>query len=143
MKLITIITILTFSWASLAQTVVEKGDVVKEDGILLTNEEAAKILASKEAEAKKCLLNIETEKNKAETICKAEKEVKDIALQSEKDKNEIILSVKQREIEKLTKQVEKESGNYDLWWFSGGVILGSAFSVAIFYAAVQIQQNNK
>jgi len=128
-----------FSSVSLAQVPLNKGEPAPEDGIFLTNLEAAKILAEREASAE--LLKIELEEQEAELSarCEGEKKLKDLYLSAEKQKNREIIDLKKQQIKNLTTQLEETEG-YEAWWLAGGIVVGAASSIAIFFAATQIQQ---
>jgi len=128
-----------FSLNSFAQAPINKGEKAPEDGVFLTNLEAAKILAEREAAEE--LLKIELEEQEAElkTRCEGEKKLKDLYLGAEKEKNAEIGKLKDQQLDNLYKELENADGN-EIWWLAGGIVVGTATSIAIFFAATQIQQ---
>lgn len=129
-----------FSFSSMAATNVKAGDTVQEDGVLLTKEEAAKIIADKKTAEKKCEEDIKFNKKMVEIDKNLDINNLKSDLKAEKEKSEITLELKDKEIERLYEQLEKEQGK------SNGVLLGAGIGVvataivttAIFFASVQI-----
>ena len=124
----------------LAQVPLDKGDLAPEDGVFLTNLEAAKIVSEREGFKEKLKFELEEQEKRLDVICSGQKEVKDIMLDVEKSKNQEILSLKDKQIDNLYKELEKESGDYSMWWFVGGAVVGSVASISIFFAATQIEK---
>lgn len=141
MKLLALFTLIMFSTASIAATNVKVGDIVEKDGVLLTNEEAANIIAESKAQKERCKAVIEFEKEKT----RLELQLKINNLQSdflaEKEKNKVVLELKERETERLYKELDKASNDYLPYAIMGstfaGVIVSALVSTAIFFAAVQ------
>lgn len=124
----------------LAQTPLDKGEEAPEDGVFLTKVEAANIIVERESFKEKLKFELEEQQKRSDVICNAEKEVKDIKLSIQQEKNKDILSIKDKQIENLYKELEKESGDYSMWWFIGGATVGSVASIAIFFAATQVEK---
>lgn len=142
MRFVAIITaVMFFAFSSVASTNVKAGDVVQEDGVLLTQEEAAKIIAEKRVAVERCEEKVDHAK-KVTTVAEQLK-VKNLEtdLKAEKEKAEAIITLKDKEIDRLYKQIEAEGGDYDAYFMMGGmavgVVLTAAISTAIFFAAVQ------
>jgi hypothetical protein len=132
---------LLFSLSSVAQTTVAAGDVVQEDGIFLTNTEAAKILAAKEIQQERCLLKKETAIAHEQSRCVLRSGNLEAKLDSVKHEYEVVTKLKDKEIENLYEQVENQ-GDYDGYFFAGGIALGTIVTavslMAVFFASVQI-----
>lgn len=124
----------------LAQTPLDKGEEAPEDGVFLTKVEAANIIVERESFKEKLKFELEEQQKRSDVICNAEKEVKDIKLSIQQEKNKDILSIKDKQIENLYKELEKESGDYSMWWFIGGATVGTVASIAIFFAATQVEK---
>lgn len=142
MRIIAVITaVMFFAFSSVASTNVKAGDVVQEDGVLLTQEEAAKIVAEKRVSVERCEEKVEHAKKV--TLIEEQLKIKNLQtdLRAEKDKSEAIITLKDKEIDRLYKQIEDEGGDYDAYFMMGGmavgVVLTAAISTAIFFAAVQ------
>ncbi len=142
MKALCIILSFIFSANSLAQTAVAKGQPSPEDGIFLTKEQAAKILADKAA---------------AEKICKIEKEA---AVEVEKNKcsldngllkNELELEKKKfDEINRLRNEQDKvfldriDDGGDNTYYFFGGLAAGAIITgAAIVGTIVLVKQGQQ
>lgn len=144
MRIIAIVTALMFAASVNAQVAIKKGQAAPENGVFLTNAQAAKILAEKEAKEKLCNANISYEKEKVTSVCKLEKQRLQISLDTSKEKHEEIVRIKDKEITKLYEQVEENSADYGAYWFAGGIVLGAISaaigSITIFFAATQINK---
>lgn len=125
------------SLQTLAQVPLDKGQKAPEDGIFLTKEEAARIIAEKELFSEKLKLELDEQKQELNITCEGEKKIKDLYLDAEKEKSSLLLDLKQKQIENLYKQLEKQSTDYSMWWFAAGATIGTVASVAIFFAATQ------
>lgn len=131
-----------FAFPSSAQVALKKGDPAPDDGIFLTDVEAAKVLAEKEAEKKRCNLAVDTAKEKANALCALEKENLKINLDIQEKKYEEILSLKDDEIKRLHEYAKKNDVDYGVLWFVGGAAVATLTSIAIFFAAVQITKTD-
>lgn len=141
MRLVALFTALLFATTVNAQVALKKGDPAPNDGVFLTNEQAAKILAEKEAQEQICKANTEYEKQKIESVCTLEKNVLQITLDTQKKKYDEIVKLKDEENKRLYEQIEESSADYGAYWFAGGLAFGALLaagsSIAIFFAATQ------
>ena len=124
----------------LAQVPLDKGEGAPEDGVFFTNLEAAHLIAEQESSKEKLKFELEEQQKRLNLLCDGQKEIKDIKLQIQNEKNKDIISLKDKQIDNLYKELEKESGDYGIWWFAGGAVVGSVASIAIFFAATQIEK---
>ena len=122
---------------ALAQVPLNKGEGAPEDGVFLSKEEAAKVIAERGQFSEKLESELKEQKEELKIICEGEKKIKDLYLDAEKEKGSLLLDLKQKQIENLYKQLEKESVDYSMWWFVAGATVGTVASVAIFFAATQ------
>jgi len=125
------------SLPALAQVPLNEGDTVPENGVFLTNSEAAEMIIERKIVKEKLQLELDLQKKELDIICEGEKRIKDLYLEAEKEKNISLLDLKEKQIENLYKQLEKESADYSMWWFMAGATVGTVASVAIFFAATQ------
>lgn len=136
-KIISITLIMCMAFSANAQTAVKAGDIVPVNGVLLTNEEAAKILAEEEYRKKICKINSDIQLELAETKCKYEKSNLQISLDLQKEKEEEILRLKDTEAEELYAKVGTTGDG--VMWFAGGLVVGiltvTAASATIFFVA--------
>lgn len=122
---------------ALAQVPLNKGESAPEDGVFLTNSEAAEIIVERKTAKEKLKLELDLQKKELDIICEGEKKIKDLYLDAEKEKNISLLDLKEKQIQNLYKQLEEESGDYSMLWFATGATIGTVASVAIFFAATQ------
>ena len=118
-------------------TFLHKGDVAPFKGTLFSVEATAKLLADKEKTKQECELKIKYETDTLAANCTRDTKLLSSELQIEKKKYNIIVTAQDEEITRLQK-IALNSGDYDLLWFSGGVVIGIVTSVAIFFAAAEI-----
>jgi len=140
-RILAAVMIALFSVASIAQTNVAAGDTVPADGVFLTNDEAAQIIAKKEAAKAQCELEKTFIADTQETKCDLQKKNLQTDLKAEKEKSSAIISLKDKELDRLYVQIEKQGGNKDGYFLAGGVTLGvvvtAIVTTLIFFAAVQ------
>ena len=103
------------------------------DGFLLHKDAMVKLIVDKEKELNTLKLSFETESKKLKLDIETVTKKKDIELQINKEMYDALLQIRQDRIDALQK--EANWGNAKL---IGGVVLGFAVSVAMFYAAVQV-----
>jgi hypothetical protein len=118
-------------------TFLNKGESAPFNGTLFSVEATAKLLADKEKTKQECELKIKYETDKLSAKCLRDSNLLSSELQIEKKKYNIIVGAQDEEIKRLQK-LALNSGDYDLLWFSGGVVIGIITSVAIFFAAAEI-----
>jgi len=118
-------------------TFLNKGEAAPFNGTLFSVEATAKLLADKEKTKHECELKIKYETDKLSAKCLRDSNLLSSELQIEKKKYNIIVVAQDEEIKRLQK-LALNSGDYDLFWFSGGVVIGIVTSVAIFFAAAEI-----
>jgi len=145
MKIVVIFSlIVALSLPSFAQTVIKSGEAAPFDGMLLTNSEAAKVLAEAGVQKALCKENIRYEKEKITSASSLEKRKLEIIIATQDIKYKDVMELKELEIKRLYKQLEDMPNNNTSYWFSGGLALGSIVaivaSVAIFFAATQINR---
>ena len=141
MRVIALITAMMFATSVSGQVALKAGEPAPADGVFLTSEQAAKILAEKEAQEQICKANTEYEKQKIESVCTLEKNVLQITLDTQKKKYDEIVKLKDEENKRLYEQIEESSADYGAYWFAGGLAFGALVaagsSIAIFFAAAQ------
>lgn len=144
MRFLTILLLTCFSFSVYAQQPILQGEEAPEDGVFLTNQEAARILSSKEALEKRCQADMAHEKKKTETLCEFEKKNLNSNINFLKEKNKELMDLKNKEIIRLQDLLKEETFGDDTLWFVGGLSLGfvvaTISSVAIFFAATQIDK---
>ena len=118
-------------------TFLNKGDSAPFNGALFSVEATAKLLADKEKSEQQCKLNLKYQTDKLQAKCIRDFDLISSELQIEKKKYNIIVGAQDEEIRRL-QNIVLNSEDYDILWFSGGVLVGIVTSVAIFFAAAEI-----
>ena len=118
---------------------IKQGEKAPYAGILLDPVTAAKINTDKKYSLLTSELKLEYETKKII----AEHELK-IGLQqtkydSYKIRTESILVYKNEELNRLQELVKENPNDYTHWWLLGGITIGILTSIAIFYAATEVQ----
>ena len=111
-----------FSFSANAQLAVKEGDEVPKDGVFLTNEEAAKVLAEQEAAEKRCKENTNFLLESKDNKCNLERKLVETELQYEKEKLNKLLDLKDQQNKELLKRADDSSNN--IYWFAGGTAVG-------------------
>ena len=121
-------------------TTINMGEPAPYSGILLDSIAAAKINVDKKYSLLKYDLQLEMELAKI----KAQHDLILGTLQAEhdslKEKNNSLLEIKNVEIDRLRDLLKDSPNDYNHWWLAGGVVVGIATSIAIFYAAVEVKE---
>lgn len=125
---------------AVAQVAIDKGKEAPEDGVFYTNAQAAKLIADRKAEKERLKVELDSQKQELEVVCEGEKKIKDLYLDMEKERSKLLSDLKDKQIENLYGQLEKESHDYSMFWFAGGATVGAVASVAIFFAATQVEK---
>lgn len=129
-----------FCFSTHAQVALDKGEKAPEDGVFYTNAEAAALIARIKRSEEESALALDLQKKELNIICEGEKKVKDIILTTQAEKEKILLKLKDDQISNLEEELKKESVDYSIWWFAGGATAATVTSVAIFFAATQIDK---
>jgi hypothetical protein len=110
-------------------------------GVLMDKNTAAEILAREEYNKVECELKIknQVEKTKAKNLL--EMATLQASFDSLKEQNSSILKIKDAEILRLQELAIKNPNDNAHWWLAGGVVAGIVTSIAIFYAAVEVQNS--
>lgn len=125
---------------ALGQVAIDKGEEVPEDGVFYTNSQAAQLIAERKAAKERLKVELDSQKQELEVVCEGEKKIKDLYLDMEKERSKLLSDLKDKQIENLYGQLEKESNDYSMLWFAGGATVGAIASVAIFFAATQVDK---
>jgi hypothetical protein len=142
MKNLLLITCLLFSLKSSAQVALSKGQPAPEDGVFLTKEQAAKVLAEKKAAEEICKINqqaaVAVEKNR----CEYDKNLLKNELSYEKTKYDEISKLRDVQEGRLYETVSDSGDN--LYWLIGGIAAGAAITatsaVGIVFFINQVDQ---
>jgi len=122
-------------------TTINIGEVAPYSGILLDTIAAAKINVDKKYSLLKYDLELDLEIKKI----KAQYDLQLGTLQAQhdslEDKHISLLKIKNDEINRLRDILKDNPNDYNHWWMAGGVVAGIVTSIVIFYAAVEIKEN--
>ena len=129
MRTICLIISLLFCSTSLAQVSLEKGQPAPEAGIFLTKEQAAKVIAEKQAAEQICKINADSAVEQSKTKCEFDKGLLKNELSYEKSKFTEISKLRDVQDEKLYDRISDSGDN--LYWFIGGIAAGAATTAAI------------
>lgn len=141
MKNLIFITIIMFCARLHAQVPIEKGERSPDDGVFLTNEEAAVMIAEKKAADKLCKIEsdfiVETEKQQ----CVLDKKILQNEIDYQKEKYEKIMKIKNDNEIELYRKIS-DSGN-NIQWFTIGAASGAAAVVVSVLSVYLIIQSGK
>ena len=107
-------------------------------GTLLNPAAVAQMITEKETMQTECVLAKAYVEEKEKAKCDLLVKTAGARLDASKTTLDSILSIKNREIERLNQLALNRPNDNNHWWFSGGVVAGIITSVVIFYAAVEI-----
>ena len=116
------------SSTSLAQVSLEKGQPAPEAGVFLTKEQAAKVIAEKQAAEQICKINLEAAVEQSKAKCEYEKGLLKNELSYEKKKFTEISKLRDVQDQKLYDRIDDSGDN--LYWFIGGIAAGATFTAA-------------
>ena len=125
-----------FSCTSYAQVAVEKGQPAPEAGIFLTKEQAAKVIAEKQAAEQICKINQDSALERLKAKCEYEKGLLNNELSYEKSKFTEISKLRDVQDEKLYDRISDSGDN--LYWFAGGIVAGAVTAAAVAISIVLV-----
>ena len=128
MKILCSIISLLFCYTSLAQVPLAKDQPAPEEGIFLTKEQAAKVIAEKQSAQQICKINHESSLQQLKVKCEYEKDVLKNELSYEERKYEEISKLRDVQEEKLYDRIGDSGDN--LYWFVGGFAVGAAITTS-------------
>ena len=139
MRITAILTVVFFSLSVSAQEVIplDKGAPAPFDGVLLDKDAAAEIISTDEVTQEQCDSKSELEVAKATNSCVLKKDIAETSLRIEKETSGHLILLKNQEIDRLNKKLEKSSVSWGPFWFAAGTAAGVGMSLAIFFLAVQ------
>lgn len=136
MRILCFIISLLLSSTSFAQVAVEKDQPCPEDGVFLTKEQAAKVIAEKQAAAEICRINQEAAVAQSKAKCEYEKGLLKNELTYEKKKFDEISKLRDVQDQKLYDRISDSGDN--LYWFAGGIVAGAATAAAVSISIVLV-----
>ena len=128
MRILCLMTFFLLSSTSYAQVSLEKGQPAPETGIFLTKEQAAKVIAEKQAAEQICKINQDAAVEQSKAKCEFEKGLLNNELFYEKSKFTEISKLRDVQDEKLYSRISDSGDN--LYWFIGGIAAGATVAAA-------------
>ena len=146
-KTIAIVLLMTFPTLAFADGTpqikpMNQGEVAPFSGVLFNSEAVAQSIAEKEYNADQCRLRTAHIEQKEKIRCDLLVATVKVEVDFLQKKYDSILTIKDQEINRLQKFALERPNKNSHWWFAGGVVAGIITSIAIFYAAVEIKENN-
>lgn len=139
MRLLCLMLSLMLSNTSLAQVAIVKGQPAPADGILLTKEEAAKILAEKQAAEEICRVNSEASLEKEKAKCELTSGLLKNELELEKKKFDEINKLRNEQDKVFMDRIDDSGDN--TYYFFGGLAVGAlTTTIAVIGTIVLIKQ---
>lgn len=137
MRILCFLVSLILSSVCFAQTAVEKGQPSPDDGVFLTNEEAAKIIAEMDAAEKRCQIRIDSVVETEKINCELEKQLLKNHLKYQQEKFDKLIDLRDKQEEELIRKIKEE--NNGLYWFLGGAALGIAAAASTVFVLNYLQ----
>ena len=141
-----LVSLLVFQPLVLAQEVepiltdIIEGQTAPFSGILLNPAAVAQMLAEKEASEAECELRIEYAEDRQQAMCDLVINSTAASLEALQERYDTIMDIKNQEIERLTEiAIEADHRDFSTVWFTGGVMLGVATTIAIAFAINEIE----
>ena len=119
-----------------------KGEVAPFSGVLFNSSAVAQSIAEKEYNAEQCRLRIDHLEQREKAKCDLLVSTVKVEVDFLQQKYNSILKIKDEEIDRFQKLALERPNKNSHWWFAGGIVAGIVTSIAIFYAAVEIRENN-
>ena len=117
-----------------------EGQTAPFSGTLLNPSAVAQMLAEKEANETECELRIDYAEDRQTAMCDLVVDSTTASLEALQERYNTIMDIKDQEIERLTEiAIEADHRDFSTVWFTGGVILGVATTVAIAFAINEIE----
>ena len=136
MKTLFFIISLLASSTCFAQIAIAKGEPCPEDGLFLTKEQAAKVIAEKKASEEICKINQNAATEESKAKCEYEKGLLKNELSYEKTKFIEISKLRDVQDQNLYERIGDSGDN--LYWFAGGIVAGAATAAAVSISIVLI-----
>jgi len=119
-----------------------QGELAPFPGVLFNSSAIAQSIAEKEYNFEQCRLRIGHIEEKEKIRCDLLVSTVKIEVDFLQKRYDSILKIKDDEVNRLQEIALDRPNKNSHWWFAGGVVAGIVTSIAIFYAAVEIRENN-
>ena len=146
-KITAIVLLMTFPMLVFAQETpkikpMNQGEIAPFAGVLFNSAAVAQSIAEKEYNFEQCRLRIGHIEEKEKIRCDLLVSTVKVEVGFLQKKYDSILKIKDEEVNRLQKIALERPNKNSHWWFAGGIVAGIVTSIAIFYAAVGIRENN-
>tara|TARA_R110000824_G_scaffold113687_4_gene263593 strand:+ start:4376 stop:4846 length:471 start_codon:yes stop_codon:yes gene_type:complete len=116
---------------------IQKGQLAPFSGVLLNALAAAQIFSEKNYSDEECKLKIDFEVKKEFTRMNLLLESTRASMDSMEKKYDSIISIKDTEIERLSKLASGQR-DYSQWWATGGIVVGIVLTLTVVYGVKEI-----
>ena len=146
-KIIAIILLVTFPTLAFADDTpkikpMNQGETAPFAGVLFNSAAVAQSIAEREYNAEQCRLRIGHIEQKEKIKCDLLVTTVKVEIDFLQKKYDSILKIKDEEANRLQKFALERPNKNSHWWFAGGIVAGIVTSIAIFYATIEIRENN-
>mgnify|MGYP003117638494 CR=1 FL=1 len=124
-------------------TQLEQGEPAPFAGTLFNPTATAQLIADREFRLTDCDLRVNYEINLLTARRDLEYNLLQVRYDSLEERSHALSNLRDQEIADLQEMVRKHPNRHSHWFFAGGFIVGAATSIAIFFAAREINQGSQ
>jgi len=117
---------------------ITKGDPAPFSGVLLNPAAAARLFTDENYSNEECKLRIDFEVRKEFLRMKLLLDSTTASMNAMEGRYNSIITIKDKEIDKLNAIALESSNDYNTWWAAGGILTGIALTLAVLFAAKEI-----
>jgi len=120
-------------------TGLQKGEPAPYSGVLLNTTAAAQIFTDKSFFSEElCAIRIQFEVQKKVAEMQLFLDSTKVSMDTMQEKYSAIITIKDKEIEKLSAMAVENSNDYYIWWASGGILAGIALTLAVLFVSKEV-----
>ena len=120
-------------------TGLQKDEPAPYSGVLLNTTAAAQIFTDKSFFSEElCAIRIQFEVQKKVAEMQLFLDSTKVSMDTMQEKYSAIISIKDKEIEKLSAIAIENSNDYYIWWASGGILAGIALTLAVLFVSKEV-----
>tara|TARA_R100001082_G_C4280526_1_gene123704 strand:- start:70 stop:552 length:483 start_codon:yes stop_codon:yes gene_type:complete len=117
-----------------------EGQIAPFTGTLFNDVATAELIAEREFALKECELRIKHAVDKEKARCSLLLDTSNTSIESLQSRYNTILDLKDKEIDRLSKIAIEGSNDYSHWWATGGFVIGTALTIAVFFVATEMNE---
>ncbi len=121
-------------------THLEVGQTAPFAGTLFNPAATAQLIAESQYSMDSCDLRVEFEVQRTEARFQLQLDSLQATYDSLDQRHTLLMDIKNQEIETYRELALKQPNKNNQWWLAGGIIMGAASSIGIFYAATEISR---